>query len=85
MLGKYLRQFSHAIAKLPEISATSQIKAIDPMARSFVDTYRRGKQIAYHRSMEMKVSVNTDTVTDTVCKNNRKKQELHKLLIHKYI
>lgn len=42
------------------------MKPIDPMARTFVETYRSGKHIAYQRSIEIKVKVNTDTVTDTV-------------------
>lgn len=52
----------------PDSNATIQMNAMEPIARSFVDTYRNGKQIAYHRSMEMNVSVSTDTVTETVCK-----------------
>lgn len=38
-----------------------------------MDTYRNGKQMAYHRSREMKVRVRTETVTDTVCKVNKGK------------
>lgn len=59
---------------LPESRATSQMKAIDPMARSLVETYRNGKQMAYHRSIEMNVRVRTETVTDTVCKVNKGKR-----------
>lgn len=51
---------------LPDKSATIHMKPIDPIARTFVETYRSGKHIAYQRSIEMKVKVNTDTVTDTV-------------------
>lgn len=55
---------------LPDTRATIHINAIEPTARRLVETYRKGKHIAYHRSMDMKVKVNTDTVTDTVCKGN---------------
>lgn len=56
---------------LPDARATSHINAIEPTARTLVETYRNGKHIAYHRSMDMNVNVKTDTVTDTVCKGNR--------------
>lgn len=46
----------------------TQINAIEPIARTFVETYRNGKHIAYQRSIEMNVNVSTDTVTETVCK-----------------
>lgn len=42
------------------------MNAIEPNALILVDTYRSGKHIAYQRSIEMNVSVNTDTVMDTV-------------------
>lgn len=51
---------------LPDINATIHMKAIDPIARTFVETYRNGKQMAYQRSIEIKVSVNTETLTETV-------------------
>lgn len=41
--------------------------AIQIMARPGWGLYRRGKQIAYHLSIEMNVSVKIDTVTLTVC------------------
>jgi hypothetical protein len=39
-------------------------------ARPVVDLNLSGKQMAYQRSTEMKVSVSTDTATDTVCKTD---------------
>lgn len=57
----------HVTEYSPETKANVQINAIDPIARPFVETYRNGKHIAYHRSSDMNVNVNTDTVTDTVC------------------
>lgn len=42
------------------------MKIIERQARSGLGLYRNGKQIAYHRSMDIKVNVNTDTVTETV-------------------
>lgn len=51
---------------LPESKAAIHINAIEPQARPFVETYRSGKHIAYHRSIEMNVSVSTETVTETV-------------------
>lgn len=51
---------------LPDRSAAIHIIATEHQARPFVDTYRNGKQIAYHRSIEMNVNVSTDTVTETV-------------------
>lgn len=41
--------------------------AIQIMARPGWGLYRRGKQIAYHLSIEMNVNVRIDTVTLTVC------------------
>lgn len=55
---------------LPEPKPMSQIIAMDRQARSGFGLYRNGKQIAYHLSIDMNVKVNTDTVTDTVCKRN---------------
>lgn len=42
--------------------------AIAVFALPVVDLNFSGKHIAYHLSTEMNVSVNTDTVTETVCK-----------------
>lgn len=42
------------------------------LARLVVDLNFSGKQMAYHLSTDMKVSVSTDTVTDTVCNTMRK-------------
>lgn len=39
--------------------------SIAVLARPVVDLNLSGKQIAYQRSTEMKVSVSTDTITDT--------------------
>lgn len=64
------RQFTK-FRYLPDTRATIQINAIEPTARTLVETYRKGKHIAYHRSMDMNVNVRTDTVTDTVCKGNK--------------
>lgn len=52
--------------------ATVQIIAIHIMARPGWGLYRRGKQIAYHLSIEMNVNVKIDTVTLTVCGNIKK-------------
>lgn len=43
---------------------------MEQTARLLVETYLKGKQIAYHRSRDINVNVRTDTVTDTVCKVN---------------
>lgn len=56
------------LSNLPERRAVIHIIATEHHARPFVETYRSGKQIAYHRSIEMNVNVKTDTVTETVCK-----------------
>lgn len=50
------------------------ISAIERQARSGFGLYLRGKQIAYHRSIDMKVRVNTDTVTETVWKEKSEKK-----------
>ncbi|CAH2210824.1 jg2412 [Pararge aegeria aegeria] len=44
---------------------STQMIRIAVLARLVVDLNLSGKQIAYQRSTEIKVSVNTDTVTDT--------------------
>jgi hypothetical protein len=45
------------------------------LARPVVDLNFNGWQMAYQRSMEIDVSVMTDTVTETVCK--KRKTGLH--------
>jgi hypothetical protein len=40
------------------------------LALPVVDLNFKGKQMAYQRSIDMKVNVNTDTVTDTLCNKN---------------
>lgn len=40
--------------------------AIQITARPGCGLYRNGKQMAYHLSIEMKVNVKIDTVTETV-------------------
>lgn len=49
----------------------SHMIKIAVLARPVVDLNLSGKQIAYQRSTDMKVSVRTDTVTDTDCKHNK--------------
>lgn len=44
-----------------------QIAAMAVLARPIVDRNLSGWQMAYQRSTEMKVSVNTETDTETVC------------------
>lgn len=53
---------------LPDKKAIIHMTPSVRQARSGFGLYRNGKQIAYHRSMEMNVRVKTDTVTETVCK-----------------
>ena len=61
-----------------------QIAAMAVLARPMVDRNLSGWHMAYQRSTEMKVSVNTETDTETVClntksiqsNNNRYKQHL---------
>lgn len=54
------------------MSANSQMRKMAFLARLVVDLNLSGKQMAYQRSTEMKVSVSTDTVTDTVCKKGKR-------------
>lgn len=51
---------------LPQAKATIQIIPIAVLALLVVDLNFRGKQMAYHRSIDMKVRVRIDTVTDTL-------------------
>lgn len=55
-------------------SATVHIIAIQMIARPGRGLYRSGKHIAYHRSIDMNVSVKIDTVTLTVCVNIKQKK-----------
>lgn len=63
-----LNIYNKNIIDLPNASANNQIIPIAVFARPVVDLNFKGKQIAYHLSIEMKVNVNTDTVTETLCK-----------------
>jgi hypothetical protein len=54
------------VYNLPNSMPIIHITAIERQARSGRGLYRNGKQIAYHRSMEMNVNVRTDTVTEIV-------------------
>ena len=46
-------------------SDTIQMRKIINLAREVVLLKLRGRQMAYQRSIEMTVNVNTDTATDT--------------------
>lgn len=63
--SKSIRIVHFVLVYLPESNAAAHIMATEHHARLFVDTYRNGKHIAYHRSIEMNVNVSTDTVMDT--------------------
>lgn len=65
---------------LPESKAAIQISAIEHQARPFVETYRSGKHIAYHRSIEINVSVSTETVTETVYKLTKESEKRKRFL-----
>lgn len=54
--------------------ATLQMMPIQIIARPGWGLYRSGKQIAYHRSIDMNVSVKIETVTLTVCKDIKERQ-----------
>jgi len=68
----FIEQF---IIFLPEASPTIHMIIMAVLARLVVDLNFKGWQMAYQRSMEIDVSVITDTVTETVCmkKKNKKK------------
>lgn len=64
-------------------SATVQIIAIHMMARPGCGLYLSGKHIAYHRSIDMNVSVKIETVTLTVCVHANRRQENSKAIKEK--
>lgn len=65
-LGLGLFGFVRRKHNLPNVNAIIQIMPMAVFARPVVDLNLSGKQMAYHRSTEIKVSVRTETVTDTV-------------------
>lgn len=60
-----------ALIFLPISNDTIQIIIMEIFARVVVDLNFNGKQIAYHRSTEMKVRVSTETATETVWKQRK--------------
>lgn len=68
---------------LPEASPTIHMIMMAVLARLVVDLNFRGWQMAYQRSMEIDVSVMTDTVTETVCK--KKNENILKIFILIYL
>lgn len=65
--------FFHSFLLLPEASPTIHMTMMAVLARPVVDLNFSGWQMAYQRSMEIDVSVITETVTETVCEHVRKK------------
>jgi hypothetical protein len=64
------RPVSPLLCNSPKDKASSQMMMMAVFARPVVDLNLSGKQMAYQRSTEMKVSVSTDTATDTVCRTD---------------
>lgn len=64
---------------LPEASPTIHMIMMAVRALLVVDLNLRGWHIAYQRSIEIDVSVMTDTVTETVYKFQKRKKKLFKI------